>query len=59
MKFLADEDFPKVPTSNIIPLIENFLKYLEQTKLSKGKVLKFSKSGLEELKLFHPQGGIR
>lgn len=63
MKFLADEDFPKnkpknlqavifhfpkVPTSEIIPLIENFLKDLEQIKMSKGKTLKYSKSGLEE-----------
>lgn len=39
--------FPKIPTSEIIPLIENFLKDLEQIKLSKGKILKFSKTGLD------------
>ena len=42
--------FPKIPTSEIIPLIDNFLKALKQIKLSKGKVLKFSKTGLEEQK---------
>lgn len=41
--------FPKIPTSAIIPLIENFLTDLEQIKMSKGNVLKFSKNGLEEI----------
>lgn len=40
--------FPKLPTSEISLLIERFLENLKQIKLSKGKVLKFSKSGLEE-----------
>ncbi len=39
--------FPKIPTSEIIPLIESFLRDLKQIKLSKGKSLKFSKNGLE------------
>lgn len=38
--------FPKTPTSEIIPLIEGFLKDLKQIKLSKNSVFKFSKSGL-------------
>ncbi|GEM_PF-1771587 len=38
--------FPKTPTSEIIPLIENFLKDLKHVKLSKNKILKFSKPGL-------------
>ncbi|OGE18988.1 hypothetical protein A3J19_00170 [Candidatus Daviesbacteria bacterium RIFCSPLOWO2_02_FULL_41_8] len=42
--------FPKTPTSEIILLTPNFLKELKQFKLSKGKVLKFCKSGLEEQK---------
>lgn len=42
--------FPKTPTSEIILLINSFLKDLKQFKLSKGKALKFSKSGLEEQK---------
>lgn len=42
--------FPKIPTSEITPLIERFLKDLRQTKLSKGKILKFSKTGLEKQK---------
>lgn len=36
---------PKTQTSEIIPLIDNFLKDLEQIKLSGGKILKFSKTG--------------
>ncbi len=40
--------FPKIQTSEIIQLIDNFLKDLEQIKLSGSKILKFSKSGLEE-----------
>ena len=43
--------FPKIPTSEITPLIEKFLMGLKQIKLSKGKILKFSKNGLEEVKL--------
>jgi len=39
-----------MPTSEMILLIDNFLKDLKQIKFSKGKVLKFSKSGLEEQK---------
>ncbi|OGE27643.1 hypothetical protein A2867_01460 [Candidatus Daviesbacteria bacterium RIFCSPHIGHO2_01_FULL_40_11] len=42
--------FPKIPTSEIILLIGNFLEDLKQFKLSKGTVLKFSKHGLEEQK---------
>ena len=42
--------FPKIPTSEIIPLIENFLKDLKKVKFTKGKILKFSKNGLEEQK---------
>ncbi len=42
--------FPKIPTSEIIPLIEKFLNDLKQIKFSKGKILKFSKSGFEEQK---------
>ncbi len=42
--------FPKIPTSEIILLIGNFLKDLKQFKLSRSKTLKFSKSGLEEQK---------
>lgn len=40
--------FPKIPTFEIIPLIDNFLTDLKKFKLSKGKILKFSKNGLEE-----------
>lgn len=39
--------FPKIPTSEITPLIGNLLTDLKTVKLSKGKVLKFSKGGLE------------
>lgn len=39
--------FPKTPTAEISPLIEAFLVDLKQAKLSKGKILKFSKNGLE------------
>jgi len=42
--------FPKLPTSEIILLIDKFLEDLKPFKLSKGKVLKFSKRGLEEQK---------
>lgn len=42
--------FPKIPTSEIILLIDSFLKDLRQIKLSKGGILKFSKTGLEEQK---------
>lgn len=42
--------FPKTPTSEITPLIETLLKDLRQMKLSKRKILKFSKTGLEEQK---------
>lgn len=38
--------FPKTPTQEITPLIEKFLTDLRQIKLSKGKTLKFSKTGL-------------
>lgn len=38
--------FPKTPTSEIIPLIEDFLEELKKIRLSRGKVLKFSKTGL-------------
>lgn len=38
--------FPKTPTSEVIPLIESFLKNIKQIKFSKGKILKFSKAGL-------------
>lgn len=41
--------FPKIPTAEIIPLTETFLKDLREIKISRGKILKFSKSGLEEL----------
>lgn len=41
--------FPKVPTSEITPLIENLLRSLKEIKLSKGKILKFSKRGLEKI----------
>lgn len=40
--------FPKIPTSEITPLINAFLKDLKQVKFSKGKILKFSKRGLEK-----------
>lgn len=39
--------FPKTPTIEILPLIENFLIELKLIKLSKGKILKFSKGGLD------------
>lgn len=42
--------FPKKPTSEIIPLTQGFINDLKQIKLSKGKTLKFTKSGLEEQK---------
>lgn len=40
--------FPKTPTSEIILLIDNFLKDLRQMKLPKSIIFKFSKTGLEE-----------
>lgn len=43
-------DFPKVPTQDIIPLIENFINSLQQEDLSQKKVFKFNKNGLEEIK---------
>lgn len=42
--------FPKIPTSEIILLMENFLADVSKVKFSKGKVLKFSKNGFEEQK---------
>lgn len=39
---------PKIPTSEITPLIDQFLTDLKEFKLSKGKILKFSKRGLQE-----------
>jgi len=39
--------FPKIPTAEIISLIDNFLKKLGSIKLLKGKIYQFSKSGLE------------
>ncbi|MDO8570761.1 MAG: DUF5615 family PIN-like protein [Candidatus Daviesbacteria bacterium] len=42
--------FPKIATSEIILLVDNFLKDLKQINLSKGNVLKFSKNGLEKQK---------
>lgn len=38
--------FPKVPTSEILTLIEGFLETLEQAP-PKNKVLKFSKRGIK------------
>lgn len=40
-------EFPRVPTSEIVILIEIFLQDLKQLKLPKGKILQFSKRGLE------------
>ena len=42
--------FSKVPTSEIILLIDGFLNSLKHIKLSRGKILKFNKNGLEEQK---------
>lgn len=42
--------FPKVPTSEIILLMENFLADLSKVKLTKGTILKFTKNSLEEQK---------
>lgn len=39
-------EFPRVPTSEIVILIETFLQDLAQLKLAKGKILKFNKQGL-------------
>lgn len=41
-------DFPRVPTQEIVIKIEAFISTLQKQDLSKQKVLKFSKSGLEE-----------
>lgn len=41
-------DFPRVPTQEIILKVEDFISALQKQDLSKKKVLKFSKSGLEE-----------
>lgn len=43
-------DFPRVPTQEVIPLAEDFIIDLQNTDLSKKKVLKFGKGGLEEVK---------
>ena len=40
--------FPKIPTSEITLLMENFLADINKIKFSKGKILKFSKNGLEK-----------
>lgn len=40
--------FPKAPTSEIILSIENFIKDLKLIKMTRGKILKFSKNGLEK-----------
>ncbi len=40
--------FPKIQTSEIIPLIEGFLKELALVKMSRGQVLKFSKNGISK-----------
>lgn len=42
--------FPKIPTSEIILLMENFLSDVNKIKFRKGKILKFSKNILEEQK---------
>lgn len=42
--------FPKVQTSEIILLIEDFLTDLNKVKFRKGKILEFSKNGFEEQK---------
>ena len=42
--------FPKVPTSEIIPLMEDFLTDLSKVRFKKGKTLKFSKTGFEKQK---------
>lgn len=39
-------EFPRTPTIEIIPLIENMLKDLAKQKFPKGKILKFNKKGL-------------
>ncbi len=43
-------DFPRILTSEIIPLIDSFLSDLEELKFIEIKVLKFSKHGLETTK---------
>lgn len=42
--------FPKIPTSEILPLVEKFLNDLKKIKLAKGRILKFGKNGFEEQK---------
>ncbi|MBI2327823.1 DUF5615 family PIN-like protein [Candidatus Curtissbacteria bacterium] len=42
--------YPKKPTSEITPFIESFLEELQMIKFSKGKILQFSKNGLEKQK---------
>lgn len=42
--------FPKIPTSEIIPLIESFLEDLRQIKHPRGRIFKLSNKGLEEQK---------
>lgn len=41
-------DFPRVPTQEIVSQVEGFINALQKQDLSKKKVFKFSKSGLEE-----------
>ncbi len=41
--------FPKIPTHEIALLIEGLLKNLKTVRFTRGKVLKFSKHGLEQL----------
>ncbi len=38
--------FPRIPTSEILPLTESFIKDLKKYKFSNGKILKFNKKGL-------------
>ena len=40
-------EFPRMPTLEVIPLIEPFLKDREKLKSPRGKILKFNKHGLE------------
>ena len=42
--------FPKVPIEDILVLLDGFINELEKLKLSRYKILKFSKSGLEVIK---------
>lgn len=43
-------EFPRIPTSAIVPLIETLLKDLRGIKSNKGNILKFNKHGLETVK---------